>query len=229
MFFKTKQTAKSSIGLIPFVAAAAMVIGLEVLFRYFSGGWATALWQKLGLMGGLRLLQGVVAWVVLNLDGYGPDRLGLRSESLKKGVLHGLYWVIGFGICAVLGGLFVTMNGLPWANLIKTSLPQTPLGLGLFFAVGGIVSPIAEELVFRGIVYGFFRRWGVGFALLVSTLLFVVAHGSGAVWVVPLVGGIVFAVSYEWSRSLAAPIMIHVAGNLAIFGLSWIASYLHSS
>ena len=222
MLFKTKQTAKSPIGLIPFVATAAMVIGLEVLFRYFPSGWTTTLWQKLGLMGGLRLLQGVLVWVGLNHDGYGPDRLGLRSESLKKGVLHGLYWVIGFGICTVLGVLLATMNGWPWANLIKTSLPQTPLGLGLLFAVGGIVSPIAEELVFRGVVYGFFRRWGVGIALLVSTLLFVVAHGSGVFWAVPLVGGIVFAVSYEWSRSLVTPVMIHVAGNLAIFGLSWI-------
>lgn len=221
MFSRANQTVKNSIGLIPFVATTAMVIGLEVLFRYFSGGWAITLWEKLGLVGGLRLLQGVFVWVLLNHDGYGLDRIGLRSESYKKGVLHGLYWVIGFGIFTGLGVLLATMIGWPWTNLIKTSLPQTPLGLGLFFAAGGIVSPISEELVFRGVVYGFFRRWGVGFALLVSTLLFVAAHGLKIAWVVPLVGGIVFAISYEWSRSLATPVMIHVAGNLTIFGLSW--------
>ncbi len=212
---------KSSIQLIPFAIAAVVVIGLEILFRYFLGGLAATPWQQLGLMGGLRLLQAVIVWAILNYGGYGADRLGLKSEHLKKGVLHGLYWVAGFGFCALAGALLARMNGWPLASLVKTALPQTPFGLALFFAVGGIVGPIAEELVFRGLVYGFFRRWGVGVALVVSTLLFVSAHGSGEVWMVPLVGGIVFAISYEWSQSLVTPIMIHVAGNLAIFGLSW--------
>ena len=180
-------------------------------------------------MGGLRLLQGVVAWVVLNPDGYGPDRLGLRSESLKKGVLHGLDWVIGFGICAVLGGLFATMNGLPWANLIKTSLPQTPLGLGLFFAVGGIVEPHSRRTGIQRRCVWLFSPLGCWFCTSGFDPAICNCPWFGSSLGVSLVGGIVFAVSYEWSRSLAASIMIHVAGNLAIFGLSWIASYLHSS
>lgn len=213
---------KSPIQLIPFAIAAVAVIGLELLFRFFLGGLAITPWRQLGLMGGLRLLQAACVWVVLNHDGCGAGQLGLKPKQLKKGILHGLYWVAGFGFCVLAGALLARMNGWPLASLVKTALPQTPFGLALFFAVGGIVGPIAEELVFRGLVYGFFRRWGVGVAIVVSTLLFVAAHGSGAVWVVPLVGGIVFAISYEWSRSLVTPIMIHVAGNLAIFGLSWI-------
>lgn len=215
---------KSSIRLISFAIAAVAAIALEVLFRYFFDGWVTSPSWQLGLMGGLRLLQAACVWVVLNYDGRGAGRIGLKSEHFKKGILHGFYWVAGFGFCTLVGGLLATMNGWPVANLVKTFLPQTALGLGLFFAVGGFVSPIAEEMVFRGLVYGFFRRWGVGVALFVSTLLFVAAHGADTILAVPLVGGIVFALSYEWSRSLVTPIMIHVAGNLAIFGLSWILS-----
>jgi|LGVF01.1.fsa_nt_gb hypothetical protein len=36
-------------------------------------------------------------------------------------------------------------------------------------------------------------------------------------------GGILFAVAYETSGSLAAPIVIHVLGNLAIFTVSLIS------
>ncbi len=208
------------IGVTPFTITLAMVIGLELLFRHLFGNLVAAPWQQLGLMGGLRLLQAVTVWFCLNHDGAGTDRLGLKPTPLRRGMRHGFWWCVGFGISVVVGCLFAWLNHWSVGNLFKTTFPQTTIGLALFIAVGGIVGPIAEELVFRGLVYSFFRRWGIMTALLTSTLLFVAAHGTGTFWPVPLVGGIVFALSYEWSQSLATPIMIHVAGNLAIFSMS---------
>ena len=53
-----------------------------------------------------------------------------------------------------------------------------------FFVVGAIVAPVAEEVFFRGVLYGFFRRWGAFIAVVISTVLFVIAHpiGSGVPW-----------------------------------------------
>ena len=77
--------------------------------------------------------------------------------------------------------------------------------------------------MFRGLLYGFFRRWGVFSALVLSTLMFVSVHFAGGGAGIPqVVGGIVFAIAYEVEGYLMTPITIHVLGNAAIFTLSLI-------
>ena len=90
--------------------------------------------------------------------------------------------------------------------------------------MGGLISPLTEEIFFRGLIYGFFLRWGWPLALALSTLSFVAAHLPAEVWLPQLVGGLVFALAYRVSGSLAAPAVIHVLGNLAIFSLGLIAA-----
>lgn len=92
----------------------------------------------------------------------------------------------------------------------------------LFFLVGGIISPITEELFFRGVIYGFLRRWGAISAVVFSSLAFVLAHHmvSTGLLFIPFTGGIVFALAYEIEKNLMVPITLHVLGNLAIFVLS---------
>ena len=89
--------------------------------------------------------------------------------------------------------------------------------------VGAFIAPVAEEILFRGILYGFFRRWGMTTALVLSTLIFVFSHSSRqTIPATQIIGGILFAVAYEKEKNLVVPIIIHVLGNLAIFVLALI-------
>jgi len=107
---------------------------------------------------------------------------------------------------------------------ILSHLPKKANEIALFFIVGGIVGPITEELFFRGILYGFFRKWGILIALVISTTVFVFAHPFfPKIPVTQLVGGIVFALAYEIEKNLTVPIVIHVLGNMAIFTLSLVS------
>ena len=70
-------------------------------------------------------------------------------------------------------------------------------------------------------LYGFFRRWGVGVALVLSTLIFVLSHAiTHGIPVTQVVGGILFAVAYEVEGILFVPITIHCLGNMAIFTIA---------
>jgi membrane protease YdiL (CAAX protease family) len=81
---------------------------------------------------------------------------------------------------------------------------------------------VTEELFFRGILYGYFRRWGIFPALFLSTLFFVLLHPVKALAVTQTVGGVLFAAAYEIEGNLLVPITIHVLGNLAIFSLPFL-------
>jgi len=147
--------------------------------------------------------------------------LGFQPSQIQQPLLRGLIWSIGFGLVVVVAALVLYIAGIDPIGLISTKLPRSAMALATFFLVGGLISPVAEELLFRGIIFGFLRRWGVWTAVIGSTVLFVLAHAPGRGVPLPqLVGGVLFAWAYEKEKHLLVPITIHVLGNLAIFTIS---------
>lgn len=169
-----------------------------------------------------RIVETILFLGALSTWDQGVAAIGLAHNQIGRGLARGLLWTIYFGLasalaCAVLF-LLLRINPL---NMIKAPLPTGPIDRGLFFLVGGLVAPIAEEVFFRGIVYGVLRRWGVATALLGSACLFVLAHVVySGLPITQIVGGLVFAISYELEGSVLVPIMIHAIGNTAIFTVS---------
>jgi hypothetical protein len=196
--------------------ALSMTIMVEILAALSIMGLAL---PSLAVTGLARLVQtALILWIVVRFE-QGFAGIGLGKKDWIAGLKYGLLWSAGFGLAAALGfSLFYLFdyNALLW---IRTPLPAG-FERGLFFLVGGLIAPISEEIFFRGILYGYLRRWGMVFALIVTTVIFVMLHAVQGFPLAQLVGGIVFALAYEASGSLLVPITIHVLGNLAIFTLS---------
>ena len=146
--------------------------------------------------------------------------IGLGPERMAAGIKRGLIWSAVFGLAALVVFLLMLAGGLNALKMLHTPLPGSRLHAVFYFAVGGIIGPVAEEIFFRGILYAYLRRWGVITAVILSTVCFVLPHmGAGLLPVTQIDGGIVFALAYEKERNLMVPITIHCLGNLAIFSL----------
>lgn len=173
------------------------------------------------ILGAARLFETSLMIMIFFVWGKGMSSVGLAPSKMIHGLKKGLIWSACFGIITSLVFAVLYAVGQNPLTLIETRLPSNHSEIILFFLIGGFIAPITEEIFFRGILYGFFRRWGVLVALILSTLLFVLVHPIGSRIPLPqVVGGIVFAVSYEMTRSLLTPITIHILGNTAIFTLS---------
>jgi membrane protease YdiL (CAAX protease family) len=181
------------------------------------------LYNSMIVLGGTRVFEtGIIASCVLYW-GKGFPSIGLPRARIAHGIRRGLIWSAGFAVFVALGSAVLYLAGINLLILLKVPLPGRLSQILIFLLVGGIVGPIAEELFFRGMVYSFLRRWGVVVAVAVSTGLFVLAHPISRGFPIPqAAGGIVFALAYEIEGSLMTPIVIHVLGNLALFGLSLI-------
>jgi membrane protease YdiL (CAAX protease family) len=129
-------------------------------------------------------------------------------------------WSAGFATAAGLVGVGLAMAGQDPLMMVRSPLPDGTSRLVLFFFVGGVLAPVTEEVVFRGLVFGYLRRWGLPAALLISTALFAAIHPGPAIPATQIVGGAVFALAYHRGKSLMVPIVIHMLGNLSIFTLS---------
>ena len=196
----------------------AAVLTVELAAR---GVVANTLHQPMLILGCARLLQILLIVLIVLFWGGGLSSVGLARSRLVPGIKKGLIWSLGFGVVAglVFGVLFFA--GINVLTAMKAHLPSQHSDLILYFLVGALVGPVAEELFFRGLLYGFFRRWGVVVAVILSTLLFVLPHAiHQRIPITQVVGGIVFAVAYEVEGSLMIPIIIHVLGNMTIFSIS---------
>jgi membrane protease YdiL (CAAX protease family) len=147
--------------------------------------------------------------------------IGLVSTRIYAGLKKGLIWAVLFGFAAGIILFVIYLLEINVPTLFQMQLPAGIPEFATYFLIGAIIGPVAEEIFFRGILYGFFRKWGIFAALILSTLFFVLPHTSGnSIPVTQLIGGILFAVSYELEKNLLVPITIHSLGNLAIFSLA---------
>jgi hypothetical protein len=182
-------------------------------------------YSSLSILGVVRAAEILLFFLIVSAWGKGMSSIGLAQGRRVAGLKKGLIWSAVFGLCAFLGlaVLYAAHIEKP-LGLIRTHLPPDTQGIVLLFVVGGLVSPVAEEIFFRGILYGFLRRWGVIVAVAGSTVIFVFAHAIiSGIPLTQLIGGIVFAVAYEVEENLMVPITIHVLGNIAIFSLSLVS------
>ena len=149
--------------------------------------------------------------------------IGLDLHTITGGLKKGLLWSAIFGLVTGLIFLILYFAGIDPLSLIQTKLPENKKEILIFLIIGCFIGPVAEELFFRGVLYSFFRRWGILAALIFTTIIFILAHhNKGTIPLTQAIGGILFAAAYEFEKSLMVPIVIHILGNTAIFMLSFL-------
>jgi hypothetical protein len=96
----------------------------------------------------------------------------------------------------------ILASELSWAGFLSTLL------------MAGAMIPFAEELFFRGVLYGWLRRrFGMWIGIVASALVFAIAHGDIAIGISNLILGFVLAWIYERSQSLWVPVAVHAVNN----------------
>ncbi len=140
----------------------------------------------------------------------GLGRIGRRPLALAA--------LIGVALVPVVS-VTEALLGLSFEDtMIRLIAPEGFTWWGLIGAVVflGVLTPIAEEVYFRGIVYGWLRsRLRVALAAPASAAVFAATHFVYPWPMMVMVAGlgVIFALAYEISGSLWAPIAIHATYN----------------
>mgnify|MGYP002558986971 CR=1 FL=1 len=90
--------------------------------------------------------------------------------------------------------------------------------------VFGFISPIAEEILFRGVIYGYLRRFmDIKLAIVLSALIFGVYHMNYVQGVYGFLIGCLMAYAYEYFGEFKMAVFVHVASNVLAYCLSYTA------
>ncbi len=128
------------------------------------------------------------------------------------------YWtVVVFGLAvSIAATCFSAMVELAFysgQSQSSTLLIYTP-PFAVQLLVLGIVVPVAEELMFRGVLFRrFLERRSFWYAALWSSLFFVLMHQDGAQMVYALLLGLFLCYVYQKFGSLKAPVILHIIAN----------------
>lgn len=86
----------------------------------------------------------------------------------------------------------------------------------------GVITPIAEEVLFRGVVYNYLRRfWNVKLGILISALVFGAYHMNVVQGVYAFLMGCLLAYAYEYFGSFKIPVLMHIAANVLVYILTY--------
>lgn len=98
---------------------------------------------------------------------------------------------------------------------------QYSVSTGLGIVLYGLISPVVEEIVFRGVIYSRIKKfYSVPKAVIFSALLFGVFHANLPQFLYGTVMGALMAVCYEYCGCFAAPLLMHMVVNLFVFLMS---------
>lgn len=201
----------------PSLIALCAVVALEIAIRPLMPADPTL---RIAATGVLRIIEAfaLIWWVSLLPNGL--TAIGLNKENWLRGLKTGLIWSVVFALVAVLSGgiIYYGFNTDP-RSLIRVEIPKGLAAGGVILLVAGLLSPIAEEIFFRGILYSALRNWGAAVAITGSTALFAGAHTGSGFPFIQCIGGMVFACAREQTRSLIASSTIHILANMAIYGI----------
>ena len=91
---------------------------------------------------------------------------------------------------------------------------NSPGVLAMYVITITLIGPLAEEFLFRGLLYGAIRRWlSAKWTILVTAAVFALVHRSPIIMPPIFVLGLFLAYLYEKRRSLVATATMHVLQN----------------
>jgi membrane protease YdiL (CAAX protease family) len=204
------------------LAAGLTVIGLlqkAGLAAFQSpNGLGTVLLLTLSFQGATWPLIGIFLW--WHQTDW-RDAFGLRNKNLPLALLAGLVVAILllFVVLPLQAGSVALLEKLGWPQeeeaavrlLAGAQSPALRVYLG-FFAV--VLAPVAEEFIFRGMLYPFVKQLGwPRLALFGVSLLFAAIHCDPAAFVSLFVLALVLTWLYEFTDNLLAPIAAHAFFN----------------
>ncbi len=116
--------------------------------------------------------------------------------------------------------ILLTLTGLVQASVSYQDVAQRQYGVafGAGVVLFGLISPVTEEIVFRGLIFNRLRRYCPHVvAVVLSGVMFGVYHGNLAQGVYGGCMGVLMAYLYERMHSFFIPCLFHGTANLVVY------------
>lgn len=151
------------------------------------------------------------------LRAYRSDRLRSgKTEHVRLSAAEGIRIILLALFCNLLFTIVIALVTAPFLldntaqeTLLAASLPLQLVGIGM-------VVPIMEEVLFRGLVYQRLNNYNRnGYAVVLSAAIFAIYHGNLLQILFAFPMGCLLAWLYRRKQTILAPILFHITVNIS--------------
>lgn len=199
------------------VRNAAAYLMLLLFFRFGSG-----------ISGNIQTAVSALSYIAAILSVIGTVKATLKSTAADMHLSHlkresgKSYVILGvLTVCTVFGlNMLLELSGITGKSGSYQAVQENQFSA--YFALGlvcyGLITPIAEELMFRGVVYGSLRSMmNVKAAMVLSALLFGMYHMNVVQGIYGFVMGCLMVYAYEYFGTFMAAVFIHITANVLAY------------
>lgn len=193
------------------------------IFNHFAARYVPAsreFFQILLLMESGVLLSAVIYLLVFT---------GKRTFHFKWQMRYFIYLLLGYIISYMSDFLFSYLLS-PSSNQISLNETVEMMGrqeLPYFLLIVCFIAPIAEELIYRGVLMTTFFKNSPWYGdVLLSAIIFGYIHVNFALtplaFFIHASGGLILALLYRMTKNLYYPILVHILINITAFWNVWL-------
>lgn len=205
------------------IAVVLYVVGGIVVFDLPVTPEISGLWQ-FALSAAVPMAAFFVAVLAMR-KGFAP--FGFRRVPAIWLLAAAGVGLAGMGATTLLE-IFILHPLFPDAEEVQVGYNAAATGGLLSFlgviALGGVIEPFGEELLFRGVIANFMKRWGPWVMILGSSAIFALAHGVNLVTPSAFIMGLGSSILYWRTGSIWPSVVVHMAFNtstLILLSTGW--------
>lgn len=178
-----------------------------------------------GIVNGLAILVGTGSVFPAVKNELRWERKSDGGKSIDVHVFTSYCFLAAFAVCTAISvNILFYQSGFTASSQSYGQVQEAQYGVQ--FIIGlvlyGVISPLAEETVFRGLLYNRMKRcFNFVIALIVSSLLFGLYHGNLVQTVYGTILGLLIAYAYEIYGSFAAPVLFHGVANISVYAVTY--------
>ena len=199
------------VGIVAMLAVYVLLIGSAFGLKDVGGGTSIKVLMPVLIV--LSLVIPAIALVTyLKRRGLplGFRPLGARGWHLVWQVPAG---IVGATVCTSIVGTLLGMEPGGRSDTYGEGTTLVLFTLGAYLLIG----PFLEEVVFRRLIMGYLDRlMPAAASVLLSSLVFGLAHIAPAAIIYTFFAGLSFALVTRWHRSLWAGFILHMCNNLLV-------------
>lgn len=206
------------------VSVALYAIGI-LLYLQMPDEDTVAKGLALFAISGLAPLGGVLVMIALrrrNATLFGITRVAPRWLAIA--------FVIGIGVVALNLGVTTLVSMTTDAADVQGGYQSAATsGIAGFIGailLGAVLTPIGEELLFRGVLFTLLTRYGVWVAAILSSIVFALSHGLNLATPVAFIVGLAAAWLMHATKSIWPGVVVHAVNNASSSIVSLIYSQM---
>lgn len=168
-----------------------------------------------------------ISFILILIFIFTKNKISIKAIKVQKNSFKNWFIVVLISlICLLLISPLINVydSFLISLGITEQTLPislDNPSNLIYLIFTLGILAPICEELVFRGIVTSGLKEQGEVKAVLISALMFMLMHLSLHQTIYQFVLGAILGFIYVYTNNIIFPILVHFINNTSVLLINY--------